>query len=369
MTRDERELRSVLLDYTDPPSGLARRVFAGYRGRLEGSRTGPHSLIGATAITLAVLVVGTLTLIAASRHAGSPTSPAASGARLRSAAAPTPSVPVAGACLAADTSVRLMGVAQAMNQPRAEFEVTSTASAPCHMNGWPNVQMLDGAGALLTTNMIRATSVYILGTEERPENVVIQPGGHAYFGVGWANSVAPSPCERPARFRIALPGAAGSVDVRIVLGDGSSPEVCAGGALSVLPVQPAPPAVNFNIANSPTPSRGGPVTGDQAGSFCLVSGSASVRVDFSGGSPPNMRVVARALPANSEVEILWGSPYAGGAAFVGRFTTDANGNANANPPTAPLQPGPVQSVYVDYYPSGKNSSNAKPTPYGQAAPC
>ncbi len=369
MTPDERELRNVLLDHTHPPSGITARTFGNFRERLEGTQTRPHWLVGAIAVALAILVVGTFTLITAALHPGGSTSPAASAARIRSTSPPAPSAVVAEKCQSADLAVRLMGIAQAMNQPRAEFELTSAAAAACRMNGWPAVQMLDAGGASLPTKLIQTTSVYVPGTEEKPQDVVMQPGGHAYFGVGWVNSVAPGACERPAAFRITLPGTSGPVDVGVVLGNGSLPEVCADGALDVIPIQAVPPAINFNITTSPTPSPAGELTGDQAGSFCLVNGSASLRVDFSGGSPPSMHVVARGLPANSEIEILWGNPAGGGAYYVGRFMTDANGNANANPAAAPLQPTLTRAVYVDYYPPGTNSSNTKPRPYGLAQSC
>jgi hypothetical protein len=275
-----------------------------------------------------------------------------------------PSITVVGVCESANLRVGLMGVAQAMNQPRAEFELTNTGAA-CQMNGWPDVQMLDAGGGSLPTKLTQATSVYV-GTQERPEIVVLQPGGRAFFGVGWVNSVAPGPCERPSKFRITPPGANGSHDVDVVFGNGIPAEVCEGGALSVLPVQPIAPEINFNLSTYPTPPSD--LTGDQAGSFCLVNGSASLRVDFSGGSPPLMHVVARALPANSDIRISWGNPFAGGAAYVGHFMTDANGNADARPAAAPFGPA-GRTVYVDYYPPGKDASNYKPTPYGQTASC
>lgn len=141
-----------------------------------------------------------------------------------------------------------MGVAQAMNQPRAEFELTSEASGPCRIDGWPVVQMLDSTGASLPTKLIQASSVYVPGTQETPTDVLLAPGAHAFFGIGWVNSAAPGPCEHPASFRITPPNGTGALDVAVKLSDGSLPEVCDGGTLSVLPVQPIPPAINFNLA-------------------------------------------------------------------------------------------------------------------------
>jgi len=118
-------------------------------------------------------------------------------------------------CQSQELSLSLYGEAQAMNQPRAELEFTNRGSRACQMYGWPTVQMLDRGDMALPTRAKDASATYVPGTQETPVVVALAPGGHAYFGVGWENDVAPGPCERPASLRITPPGQRASMTVDV----------------------------------------------------------------------------------------------------------------------------------------------------------
>ena len=250
MTTGEREVRELLVDATQPPAGLASRTFADLSTRSRQRQPRLHWLVGVAAVAIAAVLVATLVVMNQRLHGLPPGSPAGSGGYL----SVTPTHAAQRPCAATDLTLRLVGIVQAMNQPRAELEFTNRGTGPCQMNGWPVVQMLDAQGAALPTSMHRATGVYV-GSEEHPLVVVLQPGGHAFFGIGWVNSAAPARCEYPAKFRVAPPGDGAALDVNVAIAGTNFPEVCGGGALSVLPVQPAPPSgVNFSLGFSPIPT-------------------------------------------------------------------------------------------------------------------
>jgi len=142
-------------------------------------------------------------------------------------------------CHTSELALDIVGSFQAMNQPRLEFQFTNRSGRTCQLYGWPGIQMLDAQGHHLPTAADRVTGIYVSYGQERPILVHLPPGGHAYFGVGWVNEVAPPPCENPADLLVTPPDEANPLRVAASSASGTMGDVCGGGAVAVLPVQPA----------------------------------------------------------------------------------------------------------------------------------
>lgn len=73
------------------------------------------------------------------------------------------------------------------------YELTNHASASCTLFGYPEVQMLNTAGRVLTTTVHRAP----VSSETAPARVTLFPGGHAWFwlqypdGTGYGHATCP----------------------------------------------------------------------------------------------------------------------------------------------------------------------------------
>jgi len=194
-----------------------------------------HRLAG-----VVVLAAAGMVLAACSSSSSSPPTTAASTtssgptttsrpATSTTAGSPTTSAGTAR-CATAALQGSTVGSSGAAGTIETTIALTSTASAPCILGGYPGLQLLGASGSALPTRVIRGGSYSF--TAIAPTAVTLSPGQSVYFNIGYSDVPAGSEtsCPTSTSLEVTPPNAYD----HLVLTAGLAP--CGGGTLVVSPV-------------------------------------------------------------------------------------------------------------------------------------
>ncbi len=96
-------------------------------------------------------------------------------------------VPVAGGrCISSQLQLAEGHPSAAAGSVALTFSFTNTAATECYLVGYPGLQMLSSSGSSIPTHLTRGSSVSV--PPEPVTKVALQPGGSAYFIVGYADA-------------------------------------------------------------------------------------------------------------------------------------------------------------------------------------
>jgi hypothetical protein len=142
-----------------------------------------------------------------------------------------PAVPI---CATSELAATISEPDAGAGQRNAFVTFTNNGSAPCTMFGYIGLQLLDGSGNQIPTDVVRTPG---------PENTVtLEPGGQAYTTIQWGviasgNEPDDGPCEpNPAQIEITSPNATTSL-----VQPWNNGPVCAQGQFNTVPVLPGAP--------------------------------------------------------------------------------------------------------------------------------
>ena len=192
-----------------------------------------------------VAVVGVGVLIAACSHASTSSTslppPTTVPAAPTTTAAPastttTDAGQVAGArCRSTVLSASIAGRSGGAGTLELVVDLTSKATVPCTLEGYPGLQMRDASGSALPTNVLRKGTYPF--TSMNPTLVTLAPGGSARFNVGYSDVPVAneSSCPASATMDVTAPNAYHSVSLSATIAP------CNHGTVVVSPVF-APPA-------------------------------------------------------------------------------------------------------------------------------
>ena len=111
-------------------------------------------------------------------------------------------------------------------------DLTSKATVPCTLEGYPGLQMRDASGSALPTNVVRKGTYPFTSTN--PTLVTLAPGGSARFNVGYSDVPVAneSSCPASASMDVTAPNAYHSVSLAATIAP------CDHGTVVVSPVFP-----------------------------------------------------------------------------------------------------------------------------------
>ncbi len=146
-------------------------------------------------------------------------------------------VSAAAPCRTDDLTAQIEGHGAGAGQRYTALGLTNAAAAPCTIQGYPGLQLLDSNGAALPTDISHEAT----GT---PPLVVLAPGHAAWTQLHWtvipADDEAASHCAPdPTAARITPPGQTSSLTVAFGFG-----AVCQHGSLGVRPFGPEHPPMD-----------------------------------------------------------------------------------------------------------------------------
>jgi len=160
------------------------------------------------------------------------------------------SAPLTGptTCTASQLEMRLIFIGYATGNVEGIVDVRNKSSRDCDLSGYPALQLLDAAGNPLPTRTSNTTTSFFragpapfvgvtLSAGSDPITVGRAIAGHAYIEMTWGDGTPP--CEQPSSFAITPPGATGRVVISATppTAGAPMPDICSGGAVSMLPIQ------------------------------------------------------------------------------------------------------------------------------------
>jgi len=86
-------------------------------------------------------------------------------------------------CEAGNLSIEIEGADSATGHRRAALRATNVGSAPCVLDGYPDIAIADARGDEVPLEIARGSS--FMATDPEPSVVVIPPGGGAACVLGW----------------------------------------------------------------------------------------------------------------------------------------------------------------------------------------
>ena len=144
-------------------------------------------------------------------------------------ASTTTTVPAVPTCVTSQLAATISEPDAGAGQRNASVTFTNNGGAPCTMFGYIGLQLLDGSGADIPTDVVRGPG---------PKNLVtLNPGGQAYTTLQWGaiasgNEPDDGPCEpNPAQIEITSPNATSSLTQ-----PWNNGPVCAQGEIDTVPV-------------------------------------------------------------------------------------------------------------------------------------
>ena len=194
------------------------------------------------AVRSGVAVVGVGMLVAACSHTSTSSTslppPTTVPAAPTTTAAPastttTDAGQVAGArCRSTVLSASIAGRSGGAGTLELVVDLTSKATVPCTLEGYPGLQMRDASGSALPTNVLRKGTYPF--TSMNPTLVTLAPGGSARFNVGYSDVPVAneSSCPASATMDVTAPNAYRSVSLSATIAP------CNHGTVVVSPVFP-----------------------------------------------------------------------------------------------------------------------------------
>lgn len=143
----------------------------------------------------------------------------------------TPSVPAGPVrCATTALTAAVAGTSGAAGTIEITVAMTSTAAAPCVLDGYPGLLLQTASGSPLPTSVVRKGSYGF--TSMPPTPVTLTHGGSAYFNVGYSDVPvgAETTCPTSASMQVTPPNAFD----HLVMAAALAP--CGGGTLVVSPV-------------------------------------------------------------------------------------------------------------------------------------
>ena len=194
------------------------------------------------AVRSGVAVVGVGVLVAACSHTSTsstslpppttvPVAPATTAAPVSPTT--TDAGQVAGArCRSTVLSASIAGRSGGAGTLELVVDLTSKATVPCTLEGYPGLQMRDASGSALPTNVLRKGTYPF--TSMNPTLVTLAPGGSARFNVGYSDVPVAneSSCPASATMDVTAPNAYHSVSLTATIAP------CNHGTVVVSPVFP-----------------------------------------------------------------------------------------------------------------------------------
>jgi hypothetical protein len=143
-------------------------------------------------LSTSLLCLGALAACSPAKQAAPPTSgvttttgAAHSSTTLSSpSTTPTTSTTVPG-CTGTNYALSLLGTEGAAGTSEVTFAFRNTASATCPLSGYPGIQLIDAAGADISTTTLRGGTLSI--TDFAPTTVEVGPGASAYFNMTYSD--------------------------------------------------------------------------------------------------------------------------------------------------------------------------------------
>lgn len=189
---------------------------------------GPVAALALVGMFCAACSSGSGQPAATSTTAAGPSSTTTSAATVPTSTSST----VAGTtrCTTANLKGAVVGSSGAAGTIETTVALTSTASSPCILGGFPGAELLGATGSPLPTTVVRGGSYSF--TRLTPTTVTVAPGGSAYFNIGYSDVPvgAETSCPTSAALEVTPPNAFNHVVVAAML----SP--CGGGTMAVSPV-------------------------------------------------------------------------------------------------------------------------------------
>jgi len=133
-------------------------------------------------------------------------------------------------CPTSRLTASVYGSSGAAGTIETTIALTSSSTGSCTLGGYPGLQMLNGAGANLPTNVIRKGSYPF--TAMAPAVVTVAPGQAVYFNMGYSDVPTGSETSCPTSTTLAVtpPNSYTSTTVSAQLGP------CGNGSITVSPV-------------------------------------------------------------------------------------------------------------------------------------
>ncbi len=187
------------------------------------------------------VLLGGAALAACSSTASSPTTTTTTAAHSGSSAttsstasSSTSSPPTSSGGPSPCATTALTGTIAGSSGAAGTIETTiglkSAATAPCTLDGYPGLLLLDAAGTGLPTNVVRKGSYSF--TAMAPTSVTVTPGGSAFFNIGYSDVPVGSEtsCPSSTTLEVTPPNAYDHLVVAATLAP------CGGGTMVVSPV-------------------------------------------------------------------------------------------------------------------------------------
>jgi Protein of unknown function (DUF4232) len=133
-------------------------------------------------------------------------------------------------CPTTSLTASIFGSSGAAGTIETTVALTSSATTSCTLGGYPGLQMLNSAGAALTTTVIRGGNYSF--TNFPATTVSIAPGQAVYFNMGYSDvpSGSQTSCPLSTSLRVTPPNSFTSLTVAAQLGP------CTNGSITVSPV-------------------------------------------------------------------------------------------------------------------------------------
>jgi hypothetical protein len=143
---------------------------------------------------------------------------------------PTPTQLVSTTCRVSDLTLAQVTHDAGAGNVAILYSLTNGSSAPCTMEGYPTVRLLNADHQPLPTQQENTTHGYFYGSAQA-QQVTVQPQGSAYFALEWTHiPAAGQTCPTAAVAEITPPGAHASLNAPGAI------DAC-GGRITVSPVQ------------------------------------------------------------------------------------------------------------------------------------
>lgn len=121
-------------------------------------------------------------------------------------------------CTAANLDIRAGDTDAAVGNRSLSIVLANRGGAPCTLEGWPQVALLDSAGGEIgSVRTVEVEGTY-LAPSAPPAEVLVAPGAEAWFAIGYAAAGAgDGPCPRASRLLVVPPGAGDALSVAVEL--------------------------------------------------------------------------------------------------------------------------------------------------------